>query len=256
MVQPVIKTLTVKIEMLHIQSDNVHKHNYRTTSHACFNVKETRNAKKSLLACVMKNFQTMQSMKELPSEFQYMYNTMKPNRISKYIGEADSIVIDNDLALVPTHAMNKNGVDLTVGNLAVLHKDGNQFNTHYPAMCCETANDENESFVLNAYAYPRSQHTKLSFHSLLFVHDAKSIPHIIKNKDVYVDTSLRMQKDTVSFGDRRKWCKLKHMEMMDQVGLHIPDFTNTNTRHVASGVIECSSVIGEKNVTSFYFPSV
>lgn len=188
--------------------------------------------------------------------------TFKKSKVTTALQDATLMPLSTGLALVPRMLAHHESQDITLGSLAIV-SDQIVFDTNLPALLCERTNDLQETVNICAYAHERkrdgrdaSQDQELSYFGTMFVHakDAAK-PKRLENSDVNVNPILSMPKKDASHADRRRWCKCKHMQDMDSVGINVKDMHHTTARHLANGIIECRSSCQEHVITSFFFPN-
>jgi hypothetical protein len=173
----------------------------------------------------------------------------------KHTTSCDNVPLATNLALIQDGFARQGRIEITRGNLCV--RDGEQsFDTMMPALLCETTNPAQE--VVRVFAYSHPQHTQgvLSYFSQTYLHaDACTVPRTLTNTNVYRDPFLCMHKNSASFAERRKWCKIKHLQDMDELGVHVTTGDDSVASHVADGIIRCRTQIDDNVITSFFFPN-
>lgn len=188
--------------------------------------------------------------------------TLKKSKVTTTLQDANLMHFSECLALIPEMIAHHESQDVTLGSLAIV-SDKIVFDTKLPALACERTNDLQETVNICAYTHERkkdggerAQDQDLSYFGTMFVHATDAAkPKRLENSDVNINPILSMPKKDVSHADRRRWCKCKHLQDMDSVGINVGDVHHTMARHLTHGIIECRSSCQEHVITSFFFPN-
>lgn len=144
------------------------------------------------------------------------------------------------------------------GTLTLLRKTSHVVDTGLPAMYLTVTSEDTTKCTLYAYAFPVNSacdpRNTCYFHKLMVGSAKDDTTRSVETKDVDVSKYVHLKTHCLSHFDRRKYCRLVHSGMADDIGIHISDQDTTECRHVNGGIIDCSSTMGGFFITSIFIP--